>query len=255
MACMPAASRICGRSPSRSPSARAAIVAVWDCSVRFMLPPPQKAGRLIVLETAGWANTGRLRASLRLRLARAPRACRHSAASTQRRPLGREARARYRRCWSDLQRHHRLGEPLGPAQSRRPDPDGVSERTKATLAKAEAMTVADYRAALVDRETAQQCYAHVGAAGRCRDHALLSRTGAALAGRSSRASRWHRARQAIQCSTFRARCCSRRPLRVPLMAVCGMPVGVQLMGQQHEDARITAMARWLVESVPPVVVD
>ena len=41
---------------------------------------------------------------------------------------------------------------------------------------------------------------------------------------------------------------------MPLMSVSGMPVGVQLMGQQHDDARITAMARWLLETVPPVVV-
>jgi len=26
------------------------------------------------------------------------------------------------------------------------------------------------------------------------------------------------------------------------------------MGQQHDDAHITAMARWLLETVPPVVV-
>ena len=36
---------------------------------------------------------------------------------------------------------------------------------------------------------------------------------------------------------------------VPLMSVGGVPVGVQLMGQEHEDARIAAMARWLVEAV------
>ena len=41
---------------------------------------------------------------------------------------------------------------------------------------------------------------------------------------------------------------------VPLMSVSGMPVGVQLMGQQHDDARITAMASWLLETVPPVIV-
>ncbi|HVQ76694.1 MAG TPA: hypothetical protein VMT79_14300 [Candidatus Binatia bacterium] len=40
---------------------------------------------------------------------------------------------------------------------------------------------------------------------------------------------------------------------VPLMSVAGMPVGVQVMGQPHEDARVPAMARWLLESVPPVV--
>lgn len=41
---------------------------------------------------------------------------------------------------------------------------------------------------------------------------------------------------------------------VPLMSVSGMPVGVQRMGQQHDDARITAMARWLLETAPPAVV-
>ena len=42
---------------------------------------------------------------------------------------------------------------------------------------------------------------------------------------------------------------------IPLMGVHGMPVGVQLMGQQHEDARVTAIARWLLASVPPIVVE
>jgi Asp-tRNA(Asn)/Glu-tRNA(Gln) amidotransferase A subunit family amidase len=41
---------------------------------------------------------------------------------------------------------------------------------------------------------------------------------------------------------------------MPLMSVDGMPVGVQLMGQQHEDARIAALARWAIENVPPVIV-
>jgi len=40
---------------------------------------------------------------------------------------------------------------------------------------------------------------------------------------------------------------------MPLMAVNGMPLGAQLMGQQHDDARVTAMARWLLENLPPVV--
>jgi Asp-tRNA(Asn)/Glu-tRNA(Gln) amidotransferase A subunit family amidase len=40
---------------------------------------------------------------------------------------------------------------------------------------------------------------------------------------------------------------------MPLMSVGGLPVGVQLMGQQHEDARVTAMARWMLSAVPPVV--
>ena len=39
---------------------------------------------------------------------------------------------------------------------------------------------------------------------------------------------------------------------VPLMSVGGMPVGVQLMGQQHEDARMTGLARWFSENLQRV---
>ena len=42
---------------------------------------------------------------------------------------------------------------------------------------------------------------------------------------------------------------------VPMVAVSGMPVGVQIMGQLHEDARVTGIARWLAASVAPVTVD
>jgi Asp-tRNA(Asn)/Glu-tRNA(Gln) amidotransferase A subunit family amidase len=42
---------------------------------------------------------------------------------------------------------------------------------------------------------------------------------------------------------------------VPLMSVGGMPVGVQVMGQLHADARVTGIARWLAASVAPVKVD
>jgi Asp-tRNA(Asn)/Glu-tRNA(Gln) amidotransferase A subunit family amidase len=41
---------------------------------------------------------------------------------------------------------------------------------------------------------------------------------------------------------------------VPLMAVEGMPVGVQVMGQRQQDARVTALARWLLANVPAAVV-
>jgi Asp-tRNA(Asn)/Glu-tRNA(Gln) amidotransferase A subunit family amidase len=40
---------------------------------------------------------------------------------------------------------------------------------------------------------------------------------------------------------------------MPLMAVQNMPLGAQVMGQPHEDARATAMARWLVENLVPSV--
>ena len=39
---------------------------------------------------------------------------------------------------------------------------------------------------------------------------------------------------------------------LPLLAVGGMPVGVQVVGQPGEDARVTAIARWLNENLTPV---
>jgi Asp-tRNA(Asn)/Glu-tRNA(Gln) amidotransferase A subunit family amidase len=39
---------------------------------------------------------------------------------------------------------------------------------------------------------------------------------------------------------------------LPLMSVGGMPVGVQVMGQQHEDARMTGIARWLAGTIKRV---
>src|SRR5262249_15130606 len=58
-------------------------------------------------------------------------------------------------------------------------PDGVSQRAKKTLARAEAMSPEDYRAAGA-RDGATLLH-QTGTAGRCRDHALLSGAGALLA--------------------------------------------------------------------------
>ena len=132
------------------------------------------------------------------------------------------------------------------------NPDGVSARAKAVVARAEAMTVADYRAALVDREMAQACYAHIAPLA---DAAItLSCPGPAplwagdvpgkpLAPRPT----------GDPVFNFPSSMLFAPAVTMPLMAVQGMPVGVQLMGQQHEDARITGLARWMLENLPPVV--
>ena len=41
---------------------------------------------------------------------------------------------------------------------------------------------------------------------------------------------------------------------VPMLGVGGLPVGVQIVGQPDTDARVTAMARWLSESISRVSV-
>jgi Asp-tRNA(Asn)/Glu-tRNA(Gln) amidotransferase A subunit family amidase len=40
---------------------------------------------------------------------------------------------------------------------------------------------------------------------------------------------------------------------IPLIALAGLPMGIQVMGQQQADARITGIARWLMESMDPVL--
>jgi Asp-tRNA(Asn)/Glu-tRNA(Gln) amidotransferase A subunit family amidase len=42
-------------------------------------------------------------------------------------------------------------------------------------------------------------------------------------------------------------------LTLPLLGVGGMPVGVQLVGQPHEDEAVTAMARWLAGVAKTVI--
>ena len=132
-------------------------------------------------------------------------------------------------------------------------PDGVSARAKAALERAEAMTPDDYRAALMERASAQLRHAAVAPLAdavitlSCPGPAPLwsgDVPGQPLAPRPT----GDFVLNAPSSMLFAP------AVTMPLMSVDGMPVGVQLMGQQHEDARITAMARWLLGEVPPIVV-
>jgi Asp-tRNA(Asn)/Glu-tRNA(Gln) amidotransferase A subunit family amidase len=131
-------------------------------------------------------------------------------------------------------------------------PDGVSERAKATLAKAEAMSPEDYHAALLQREAAQLCHAKLAPLA---DAAItLSCPGPAplwpgdLPGQPLAPRPTGNAIFNYPSSMLFA-----PAVTLPLLRVSGMPVGVQLMGQQHGDARITAMARWMLGTVTPVL--
>jgi Asp-tRNA(Asn)/Glu-tRNA(Gln) amidotransferase A subunit family amidase len=129
-------------------------------------------------------------------------------------------------------------------------PDGVSDRAKGVLAKAEAMSLGDYRAALIEREAAQLAHARI---------APLADAAITLACPGP-APHWTDAATEPRPTgdpvfNYPSSMLFAPAVTVPMMGVGGMPVGVQLMGQQHEDARVTAMARWLLASVPPIVVE
>src|SRR5262249_5496290 len=132
-------------------------------------------------------------------------------------------------------------------------PDGVSPRAKATLEKAEAMTPEDYRAALMERATAQL------------RHAALAPLADAIVTLScpGPASLWSGdvpgqplAPRPTGDFVFNAPSSMlfAPAVTMPLLAVCGLPVGVQLLVQQTRDRPVTAMARWMLDAVAPVCV-
>ena len=132
------------------------------------------------------------------------------------------------------------------------NPEGVSARAKATLAKAEAMTPDDYRAALLARQTAQATHtmlaplADAAITLACPGPAPLwsgDVPGQPLAPRPTGDFVFNAPSSMLFAPV----------VTVPLMSVGGMPVGLQVMGQQGEDARMTAFARWFATNVKQVV--
>ena len=131
-------------------------------------------------------------------------------------------------------------------------PDGVSARAKATVAKAEAMTVDEYRAALVERAAAQLRHAAVA---RLADAAITLACPGPAPLWSGDVPGQPLAPRPTGDFVFNAPSSMlfAPAVTMPLMSVGGMPVGVQVMGQQHDDARVTSMARWMLDAVKPVV--
>ena len=132
-------------------------------------------------------------------------------------------------------------------------PNGVSERAKARLEIAEAMSPADYRSALSARTAAQVRHNAIAS---CAD-AIISLScpgpaplfpddvpGQPLAPRPTG--------DAI--CNYPSSMLFAPAVTMPLIGVGGLPVGAQIVGQQGEDARITAIARWILESIDPIAV-
>ncbi len=130
-------------------------------------------------------------------------------------------------------------------------PTGVSERAKSVLARAEAMTPADYRALLIERQSAQAAHEAIGhlAEGMitlaCPGGAPVwagDKPGEPLAPRPTGDAVFNYPSSMLFAPV----------VTVPLMAQGGLPIGLQVMGQPHTDAQVTAHARWLLENVAPV---
>ena len=132
------------------------------------------------------------------------------------------------------------------------NPDGVSERAKNVLLRAEAMTPADYRALLTEREAAQAAHAAIGHIAdamitlSCPGPAPVwagDQPGEPLAPRPTGDAVFNYPSSMLFAPV----------VTVPLMSDHGLPIGLQVMGQPHSDARMTAHAQWLVDNIEPVV--
>ena len=132
-------------------------------------------------------------------------------------------------------------------------PDGVSERTKATLAKAEAMKPEDYQSLLLKRENIRTAYANLSPLA----DAIITFAcpGPAPSWNGDLPGQplapWPTGDAVFN---YPSSMIGTPVVTIPIMAVNGMPVGLQIMGQRGEDARITSIARWIYENINPVTV-
>jgi Asp-tRNA(Asn)/Glu-tRNA(Gln) amidotransferase A subunit family amidase len=130
-------------------------------------------------------------------------------------------------------------------------PDGISARGQATLKRAEAMTPDDYRTNLLARQQAQ--LAHIATASLADAAITLSCPGPAPVWSGDVAGQPLAPRPTGDFVFNAPSSMLFAPVvTVPLLSVDGLPVGVQLMGQQHEDARVTGLARWFAENLQRV---
>jgi Asp-tRNA(Asn)/Glu-tRNA(Gln) amidotransferase A subunit family amidase len=129
--------------------------------------------------------------------------------------------------------------------------NGISERAMKVLNMAESMTLDEYHIELREQEFAQMHHAYLAPLAdgmitlSCPGPAPLwpgDKQGESLAPKPTGHSVFNYPGSMLFAPA----------VSMPLMSVGGLPVGVQIIGQQHQDANIVAMARWLLDNVSPV---
>jgi Asp-tRNA(Asn)/Glu-tRNA(Gln) amidotransferase A subunit family amidase len=131
------------------------------------------------------------------------------------------------------------------------DPDGVSARFKSRHAAGMAMSLEDYRARLLQRDAMRRCFAGLAPLA----DAIIApsspgpapawegdKPGQPLAPRPTGDIGYNAATSALGVPA----------VTVPLTAVHGLPMGIQVIGQPHMDARASGIARWMLETLRPV---
>ena len=130
-------------------------------------------------------------------------------------------------------------------------PDGVSERSKAGVALAERLGSAGYQELLGHREMVRHEYATLTNT----VDAMISPSapGPAPIWAGDMPGQPPAARPTgVEVFNTPSSVLGAPVVTIPVTAVHGLPMGVQLMGRPGTDARVTAMARWLYDTVEPV---
>lgn len=130
---------------------------------------------------------------------------------------------------------------------------GLSDRAMTTLQRAEAMKPREYEALLLERGQAQLAHAAVR---QLADATItLSCPGPAPQWTGDAPEECTAARPTGDAVfNYPSSMLFAPVVSIPLLGVSGLPVGVQIIGQQREDARITGLARWLWNNVEPATV-
>lgn len=133
-------------------------------------------------------------------------------------------------------------------------PEGVSQRLKKVLAKAELMTPEDYRNFLLLRSHARE--AHKFCAPVADATITLSCPGPAPLWDGDKDETTLAARPTgdpifnFASSIIGAPC-----VTIPMLSVDDLPVGVQIIAQREQDAWATSLAKWIYETISPVSIN
>lgn len=131
------------------------------------------------------------------------------------------------------------------------NPEGISQRMHNTIARAEAMSVADYQDCLRQRENARMRFAHSQGVGDA--ILMLASPGAAPAWSGDKQGEPMLPRPTgdavFNCPSSML---GAPAVTVPVMSLGGLPAGVQVVGSPQRDAQVSAIARWMLNTVAPV---
>jgi Asp-tRNA(Asn)/Glu-tRNA(Gln) amidotransferase A subunit family amidase len=204
------------------------------------LLPPRRPQRLARQYTSGWSKTDQASQQVFAALLRSLEAQGVEILEPAQVPALREyedATTRTPEFFFDLMTFE-LRWPLRLWAQRRPG--SVSEAVASYIGKSESLSVDDYRRACARREQLRRL--HRALRGQVDGFITLAHIGPGQLGQPKAGTPWYNdASSAIGAPT----------LSLPVLKVDELPLGVQIMGFEYEDAELVSLARWIISHYAP----